>query len=156
MKKYVWSAGALSVIFSNLAKGSEKQVLPAQAEKFQTLSNYYLGKSKQASAAEATGTAPFAAFKTALSEDIAAGYAAANIPASLKPDRGALRALVWGEKVSKVQTAILARYEKKKEETLTDTNLYVCEICGFIYIGDEPPEICPVCKVPSLKIRKMA
>ena len=100
--------------------------------------------------------APFAAFKSVLAEDVAGGYAAANKPASVKPDRGALRALVWGEKVSKVQTAILSRYEKKKAETLKETNLYVCEICGFIYIGEDPPDICPVCKVPSLKIRKMA
>ncbi len=27
-----------------------------------------------------------------------------------------------------------------------------CEICGFVYIGDIPPDICPVCKVPSFKI----
>ena len=35
---------------------------------------------------------------------------------------------------------------------LNGTNIYVCEICGFVYVGNEPPEICPVCKVPNLKI----
>ena len=25
----------------------------------------------------------------------------------------------------------------------------------FVYIGDEPPEVCPVCKVPKMKIRKI-
>jgi rubredoxin len=154
-----WSAGALSVIFSNLAKGSEKQYLPAQAGKFQELSNYFLDKAGTSTGANTqppSEDAPFAAFKSALAEDVAGGYAAANKPAAVNPDRGALRALVWGEKVSKVQTAILSRYEKKKAETLKETNLYVCEICGFIYIGEDPPDICPVCKVPSLKIRKMA
>lgn len=24
---------------------------------------------------------------------------------------------------------------------------WVCKVCGFIFEGDEPPEICPVCKV---------
>jgi rubrerythrin len=24
---------------------------------------------------------------------------------------------------------------------------WICKICGFIYEGDEPPEVCPVCKV---------
>jgi rubrerythrin len=38
---------------------------------------------------------------------------------------------------------------------LENTNVYVCEICGFIYVGDTPPEICPVCKVPSLKLRRV-
>jgi rubredoxin len=23
---------------------------------------------------------------------------------------------------------------------------WICKICGYIYEGDEPPEICPVCK----------
>ena len=153
-----WSAGALSVIFSNLAKGSEKQYLPAQAEKFQQLSTYYLDKTKTSAAntASSVAGAPFSGFRTELDSDVAHGYAQATKPASVKPDRGALRALVWGEKVSKVQTAILARYEKKQADMLKDTSLYVCEICGFIYIGDDPPDICPVCKVPSLKIRKMA
>lgn len=22
---------------------------------------------------------------------------------------------------------------------------FVCTICGYVYEGDEPPEICPVC-----------
>ena len=33
-----------------------------------------------------------------------------------------------------------------------NTRIYVCDICGFIYLGDKPPEICPVCKVPNFKI----
>jgi rubrerythrin len=35
---------------------------------------------------------------------------------------------------------------------LENTKIWVCDICGFIFIGDAPPEICPVCKVPKFKI----
>ena len=28
-------------------------------------------------------------------------------------------------------------------------NVYVCEICGFAYVGDDAPDICPVCKAPK-------
>lgn len=35
------------------------------------------------------------------------------------------------------------------------TGVYVCTICGFIYVGDELPEICPVCKVTNRKFEKI-
>jgi rubrerythrin len=28
-------------------------------------------------------------------------------------------------------------------------------MCGFVYVGDKPPAICPVCKVPDWKFQKM-
>ena len=30
-------------------------------------------------------------------------------------------------------------------------NKYVCSVCGYVHEGDQPPEICPLCKVPSDK-----
>jgi len=70
-------------------------------------------------------------------------------------DRGALRALVWSEKVTRILKSLLIRYQQEGESMLENTNVYVCTICGFIYIGDTPPEICPVCKVPSWKFEKI-
>ena len=32
---------------------------------------------------------------------------------------------------------------------------YVCTICGFVYIGNDLPEVCPVCKVPAHKFEKI-
>ena len=90
-----------------------------------------------------------------LHEDLESGYPAANEAAGVKPDRGALRALVWGEKVSRIVNSILQRYEKEGDALLEHTNIYVCDICGFIYIGDTPPALCPVCKVPGWKMTKV-
>ncbi|MGI5902217.1 MAG: rubredoxin-like domain-containing protein [Desulfitobacteriia bacterium] len=28
-------------------------------------------------------------------------------------------------------------------------------MCGFVYIGDKLPEVCPVCKVPNWKFEKV-
>jgi rubredoxin len=30
-----------------------------------------------------------------------------------------------------------------------------CTVCGFVYIGETPPELCPVCKVPPYKFEKI-
>ncbi len=31
---------------------------------------------------------------------------------------------------------------------------WVCLVCGYVHEGDEPPEVCPVCKVPSDQFKK--
>ncbi len=28
---------------------------------------------------------------------------------------------------------------------------FVCSVCGYVYIGEEPPEFCPQCKAPKSK-----
>lgn len=38
---------------------------------------------------------------------------------------------------------------------IENTGVYVCTICGFIYIGDTPPDLCPVCKVQNWKFEKV-
>jgi len=93
--------------------------------------------------------------KNLIQNDLNTGFIKAKKKASEFSDRGALRALVWSEKVTRILSSILSRYDKQKTDLLKGKNIYVCEICGFVYIGDEPPEICPVCKVPNIKIRKI-
>ncbi len=70
-------------------------------------------------------------------------------------DRGALRALVWNEKVTKILSSAIKRYDGDNLSKLQDVNIYVCEICGFVSFGKEKPDICPVCKVPKLKITEI-
>ncbi|MBQ1484232.1 MAG: NADH peroxidase [Clostridia bacterium] len=31
---------------------------------------------------------------------------------------------------------------------------WVCQICGYVHEGDQPPEACPVCKAPASKFTK--
>ncbi len=138
----------LSALCSNLSKGCEKQYRPEEAGLFAQLAEYYNGKS------ESADTDQFEALSALIEKDLDS-YVTANSVSAVQTDRGALRALVWGEKVTRILASLLSRYEKQKDALLENTNVYVCEICGFVYVGDQPPEICPVCKVPSMKIRKI-
>ncbi|MCD6276597.1 MAG: rubrerythrin family protein [Thermoplasmata archaeon] len=41
-------------------------------------------------------------------------------------------------------------YEEAKEkvaggEDIEEKSIYICPVCGYTYMGDEPPERCPVC-----------
>ena len=88
-------------------------------------------------------------------KDLQEGFHNANAIASDNKDRGALRALTWCDKVTKILSSILTRYEKEGEAMFDNTGVYVCTICGYIYIGDKLPDVCPVCKVPNWKFEKV-
>ena len=139
----------LSIVCSNLARGCEKQYKAQEAELFKELADYF--KAGSASAADADVSKLLALVEKDLSEN----FPAVNSTAADAKDRGALRALVWSEKVSRILKSLLARYAKEGDAMLENTGVYVCTICGFVYIGDNPPELCPVCKVPSWKFEKI-
>jgi len=139
------SAGELSAICSNLAKGCEKQQLLSEMDAFTKLAEYFRSKTN-------AETATFDAAMSKLNKDMTSGFAAANLSAKSIGDRGALRSLVWSEKVSTMTKILLERFDKEGDAMLKDTKLWVCDICGFIYFGNTLPNICPVCKVPNHKI----
>ena len=33
---------------------------------------------------------------------------------------------------------------------------WVCQVCGYVYEGDKPPEVCPQCKAPASKFSQQA
>ncbi len=144
-----YTSTELSAIFSNLAKGCEKQYDPETAELYNQLSSYYGGKS------EYGGKADFESMKTLLQKDLDTSFSIANGIAGKSHDRGSLRALKWAEQVSKMIKSHLGRLESGTPSYIENTNVYVCEICGFLFVGDEKPEICPVCKVPSMKMTQI-
>ena len=131
----------LSAVFSNLAKASEKQELAKESALFEKLAELHGTYERTA--------ADLGLLRDQLVEDIESGYPRLVEAGAKIRDRGVLRALKWGEKVTKTQKALLDRFTAKGEDLLVDKNLYVCEACGFISLGTEPPEICPVCKAPS-------
>ena len=139
----------LSVICSHLARGCEKQYLPEQEQGFRQLASFFRSKAEPAPGA---GTQ---ALLELIEQDLSAGYPYANGMASEQLDRGALRALVWSEKVTRMLQSLLTRYQAEGERMLEGTGVYVCSVCGFVYVGDAPPEICPVCKVPSWKFERV-
>ncbi|MCL2678735.1 MAG: rubredoxin [Dehalococcoidia bacterium] len=139
------SQGEISAICSSLAKGCEKQRLLDEMAAFNKIADYFKAKT----AAE-SNTLDAAA--KMLDEDLSDGFSSATAAAKTAADRGAMRSLVWSEKVSIMMKALLDRFAKEGDAMLENTTVWVCDICGFIYIGDTSPEICPVCKVPKFKI----
>ena len=139
----------MSIICSNLARGCEKQYLPQQAEDFRKLADFFRSK------AEPVEEASTQKLLELIEKDLTVGYPYGNEMAGQKPDRGALRCQVWSEKVTRMLKSLLTRYEVEGEKMLGNTGVWVCSVCGFVYVGDCAPELCPVCKVPSWKFEKV-
>lgn len=139
----------MSIICSNLARGCEKQYLPQQAEDFRKLADFFRSK------AEPVEEASTQKLLELIEKDLTVGYPYGNEMAGQKPDRGALRCQVWSEKVTRMLKSLLTRYEVEGEKMLQNTGVWVCSVCGFVYVGDCAPELCPVCKVPSWKFEKV-
>ena len=144
------SFGELSALCSNLSKACAKQYLPEEAGLFVELSQYY-----QRRVDPIEEDPQVKDLMVLIAQDLATGYPAASDVAGGDSDRGALRALVWGEKVTKILQSLTKRYEAKQDALLENTNVYVCEICGFVFVGDEAPDVCPVCKVPNIKLARV-
>ena len=143
------SAMEMSIICSNLARGCEKQYLPRQAEDFRKLAEFFRSK------AEPVREASTQKLLELIEHDLSVGYPYGNAVSSDKPDRGALRCQVWSEKVTRMLQSLLRRYESEGDKILENTGVWVCTVCGFVYVGDTAPELCPVCKVPSWKFEKV-
>jgi hypothetical protein len=143
------TAMELSAVCSNLARGCEKQYKADQAAAFTRLADWLRGR------AEPIADPTFDALLGRIEQDLSDGYPAANAVSGKARDRGALRSLVWSEKVTRMLQSLLTRYAREGEAMLKDTGVWVCTICGFVYVGDTPPELCPVCKVPSHKLERI-
>ena len=134
----------ISYICSNLAKGCEKQYLEEEEKLFQELANYYLEK-------EATVEGTLEDVTVCLQDDTKLIKEALST-LNKEEERGTNRVLTWVSKTTMMLEGILASYQKEGLEYLKNKKIWVCDICGFVYIGDTPPKVCPVCKVPSIKI----
>lgn len=142
------SAGQLAALCSNLARGCEKQYKQEEADLFKQLADYFTA------VVPAVNDASVEKIAKELQTD-ADNYAAVRATADANANRGAARVCVWGEKVTRMLSSLVNRYLNEGEAMLKDTNIWVCTTCGFVYIGDTPPELCPVCKVPDWKFEKI-
>jgi rubredoxin len=139
----------ISALCTNLARGCEKQYKLEESALFIELSEYF--KTVSAPAKDPN----FDELIALIEKDLGEGFLNANTVASDVKDRGALRALVWSEKVTRILKSLLIRYQKEGDAMLENTGVYVCTICGFVFIGDNLPDVCPVCKVPNWKFEKV-
>lgn len=142
------SIGQLAALCSNLARGCRKQYKEEEALLFDKLSDYFTASVKPIDDVTVEKLA------AKLSEDIDL-YPSVRATVDSQKDRGAARVCVWGDKVTRILESLVSRYLKEGEKMLEGKNVYVCSVCGFVYIGDKAPDLCPVCKVPSWKFDKV-
>ncbi len=142
------TAGQMAAVCSNLARGCEKQYMTAEAGLFRELADWFTAVTPPVEDADARTVSRL------LSEDIE-NYPSVRAAADDDGDGGAARVCVWGEKVSRMLSSLMSRYETEGEKMLEGQEVWLCTVCGFVYIGKEPPELCPVCKVPSWKFEKI-
>ncbi|MBR6350385.1 MAG: rubredoxin [Lachnospiraceae bacterium] len=142
------SVGQLSALCSNLARGCDKQYKEEEAGLFRQLADYF------ASITPPVNDSSLVDIAAMLQRDID-DYPSVRATADAAGDRGAARICVWGEKVTRMLSGLVERYMKEGESMLAGTKVWICTVCGFVYIGDEAPELCPVCKVPSWKFEEI-
>ena len=134
----------ISLICSNLARGCEKQYLQDEQKLFSELAKYYETK-------EETQEGTLQDVSNKITEDID-NLNKAMETADEFQDRGAKRIITWATKSSTIMKIIIENYQKKGIEYIKNTKIWVCDICGFVFVGDMPPKVCPICKVPNFKM----
>ncbi len=142
------SAGQMAALCSNLARGCEKQYMPAESALFQELAEWFTRHATKVFDATVEAVA------SQLQQNIA-DYPEANSLCQQQGDRGAQRALSWSEKATRMLSSLMSRYQREGDTLLANTEIWVCSVCGFVYIGETAPEQCPVCKVPAWKFNKI-
>lgn len=139
------SPGVLAAVCSNLARGCEKQYQAEEAALYRQLADFFTA------AVSPSSQNTLEDLSSLVSQDLNQGYPTLHSAAKAEEDRGTQRICVWGEKVTRIADSLLKRYQKEGEAFLQGTRIWVCSVCGFIYVGDSAPELCPVCKVPAWK-----
>ena len=142
------SWGQMAALCTNLSRACEKQYKPEQAAEFAFLAERF------SALAQPVADASVERVEALLGETLSA-YPGTRAAVDARGDRGAARALVWGEKADRMLAALMEQYARMGEAMLQGTEVWVCTACGFVYIGDTPPEQCPVCRVPAWKFEKV-
>jgi rubrerythrin len=145
-----YSDGVLAAICSNLAKACEKQLKNEESVLFSQLSRYHMGRIAHLESKDFSDLSPM------IADDIAKKYAAVENEATLVKDRGALRCVTWGKKVTAIHKSLLARFETQGDALLDGNQVYVCEACGFIAVASDVPQLCPICKAPASRFVKIS
>lgn len=140
-----YTAVEMSAIMSNLARGCEKQYKSEESALFKELSEYFLKAAPKEQRPDAGKLSEL------LSADMTSIYPQISDAAKEQGDRGTQRVCVWGEKVTAVMRSLLERFRREGAGFISGKKVWVCSVCGFIYIGENPPSVCPVCKVPAWK-----
>ncbi len=143
------TAGEMAAVCSNLARGCEKQYNNEAAALYRDIAAYFTAAMPEEK--EAT----IEKLERLLQRELSELYPKFSAVSKENGDRGAQRVCVWGEKVTNMLLSLVSQYREMGESLLTGKKVWLCTVCGFMFVGDRPPEICPVCKVPDWKFTEV-
>ncbi len=74
-------------------------------------------------------------------------YPAYDAVAKLQNEKGAERSFHFAIEAEKIHMDLYkkALEEIEKGKDVDIGNIYICPVCGYTYVGEEPPEKCPIC-----------
>ena len=83
-------------------------------------------------------------------------YPAYDAIAELQGEEGAKRSIHFALEAEKIHYHLYssAKEEVEKGKDMDISDIYICPVCGYTYVGDNPPEKCPVCGLPKDKFAK--
>ncbi len=83
-------------------------------------------------------------------------YPAYDAIAKLQGEESAERSIHFAIEAEKIHYHLYAsaKEEVSKGKDMEISDIYICPVCGYTYVGDDPPEKCPVCGLPSEKFVK--
>ncbi|MCS7105303.1 MAG: rubrerythrin family protein [Thermofilaceae archaeon] len=67
-------------------------------------------------------------------------------------ERGAERSFKWALEAEKIHSQLYREaksYVDRGEDWVLKGKVWICTACGHTYVGEEPPEKCPICGVPK-------
>lgn len=139
----------LSAVCSNLARGCEKQYKAEQAALFTQLADYF----KAASAPVSVGS--MGQLLSLVEKDLSENFSTANSVAADTKDRGALRALVWSEKVTRILKSLLTRYEKRAERCFKTPVCMSARSAALSMWVTIPPSCARCARYPAGSLREL-
>ncbi len=65
-------------------------------------------------------------------------------------EKGAVRSIDYALSAEKIHAEMYSDAKEKaaQGEDIEEKDIYICPVCGYTYMGDDPPEKCPVCNAP--------
>ncbi len=71
-------------------------------------------------------------------------------------EKGAERSFHYAISAEKMHAKMYedAKQKAEKNEDIVGKNIYICPVCGYTYMGDDPPEKFPICGLSKEKFVK--
>lgn len=83
-------------------------------------------------------------------------YPAYNAIAELQDEKGAKLSIHYALEAERIHEQLykIAKENVDTKKDLEMKEIHICPVCGYTYMGEEPPEKCPVCGVSKEKFVK--